>query len=142
MDHLTALKTLHISATVLFLLSALGLTIWLIKGRRAGFTTNHTRLLLRPRLFAWILMGLCLLTMPITGWWLAHLVGWPLGQTWVLGSSVLYTFGALSWLWLVVRLNKLRIDPARGGLKFTLALAIFTAVCFIAIAGLMGSKPV
>ncbi|MFK7701575.1 DUF2269 domain-containing protein [Pseudomonas caspiana] len=142
MDHLTALKTLHISATVLFLLSALGLTIWLIKGRRAGFTTNHTRLLLRPRLFAWILMGLCLLTMPITGWWLAHLVGWPLGQTWVLASSVLYTLGALSWLWLVARLNRLRIDPAKAGLKFTLALAIFSFVCFIAIAGLMGAKPV
>jgi uncharacterized membrane protein len=142
MDHLTALKTLHISATVLFLLSALGLTIWLIKGRRAGFTTNHTRLLLRPRLFAWILMGLCLLTMPISGWWLAHLVGWPLGQTWVLGSSVLYTFGALSWIWLVVRLNRLRIEPGRGGLKFTLLLAIFSIFCFIAIAGLMGAKPV
>ena len=142
MEHLTILKTLHIAATVLFLACALGLTIWLIKGRRAGFTTNHTRLLLRPRLFAWALMGLCLLTMPITGWWLAHLVGWPLGQTWILASSVLYTFGALSWLWLVARLNRLRIDSGKGNLKFTLALAIFTAICFIAIAGLLGAKPV
>jgi len=30
----------------------------------------------------------------------------------------------------------------RGGLKFTLALAIVAVVCFIAIAGLMGAKPV
>lgn len=138
MEHFTALKTLHIVATVLFLISALGLTIWLIKGRRAGFTDNHTRLLLRPRLFAWILMGLCLLIMPISGWWLAHMVGWSLGQTWVLGSSVLYTFGALSWIWLVARLNRLRIEPGR---KFTLGLAIVCVVCFIAIAGLMGAKP-
>jgi uncharacterized membrane protein len=142
MEHLTALKTLHILATVLFLLSALGVTIWLIKGRRAGFTDNHTRLLARPRLFAWILMGLCLMTMPISGWWLAHLVGWSLGQTWILGSSVLYTLGALSWIWLVARLNRLRIEPGRGGLKFTLALAVCCVVCFIAIAGLMGAKPV
>ena len=75
MEHLTALKTLHIVTTVLFLLCALGLAIWVVKGRRAGFADNHTRLLLRPRIFAWMLMGLCLLTMPISGWWLAHLIG-------------------------------------------------------------------
>lgn len=142
MDPVTALKPLHIAATGLFLACALGLAVWLIKGRRAGFTTNHTRLLLRPRLFAWLLMGLCLAIMPISGWWLAHLVGLPLGQTWVLASSVLYTVGALSWLWLVARLNRLRIDASQGNLKITLALAIFSAVCFIAIAGLLVAKPV
>ena len=142
MEHFTALKTLHIVATVLFLICALGVAVWVIKGRRAGFADNHTRLLLRPRLFAWILMGLCLVIMPISGWWLAHLVGWSLGQTWILGSSLLYTVGALSWIWLMARLNRLRIEPGRGGLKFTLALAIVCVACFIAIAGLMGAKPV
>jgi uncharacterized membrane protein len=141
MNPLTALETLHIAAIALFLLCALGLAVWLVKGRRAGFATNHTRLLLRPRLFAWLLMGLCLSIMPISGWWLAHLIGLPLGQTWVLASSVLYTFGALSWLWLVARLNRLRIDASYGNMKLTLASAIFSAVCFIAIAGLMGAKP-
>jgi uncharacterized membrane protein len=141
MEHFTALKTLHIVATVLFLICALGLAVWVVKGRRAGFVDNHTRLLQRPRVFAWILMGLCLLIMPISGWWLTHLVGWSLGQTWVLGSSVLYTFGALSWIWLVARLNRLRIEPGRGGGTFTLALAMFCVLCFIAIAGLMGAKP-
>jgi len=141
MEHLTALKTLHIVTTVLFLLCALGLAIWVVKGRRAGFADNHTRLLLRPRIFAWILMALCLLAMPVSGWWLAHLVGWPLGQTWVLGSSVLYTVGALSWIWLVARLNRLRIEPTRGGGTFTLVLAVVSVLCFIAIAGLMGAKP-
>ena len=141
MEHLTALKTLHIVATVLFLLCALGLVVWVIKGRRAGFADNHTRLLLRPRIFAWILMGLCLLTMPISGWWLAHLIGFPLGQTWVLGSSVLYTVGASCWIWLVARLNRLRIEPGRGGGTFTLVLAVVSVLCFIAIAGLMGAKP-
>ncbi|WP_259765404.1 DUF2269 domain-containing protein, partial [Pseudomonas protegens] len=67
---------------------------------------------------------------------------WPLGQTWILGSSVLYTLGALAWLWLMVRLNRLRLAKAASGLTFTLALAIFSAVCFVTIAGLMGAKPV
>jgi uncharacterized membrane protein len=142
MDPITALKTLHIAALALFLLCALGLAVWLIKGRRAGSITNHTRLLLPPRLFAWLLMGLCLLIMPISGWWLAHLLGLPLGQTWVLASSVLYTLGALSWLWLVARLNRLRTDASHGNPKITLGLAIFSAICYIAIAGLLVAKPV
>ena len=88
-----------------------------------------------------MLMGLALLSMPFTGWWMVHLVGWPLGQTWLLASSVLYTVAALGWFWLVVRLNRLRTVPGGNG-KFTFALALFSVVCFIAIAGLMGAKPV
>ena len=87
------------------------------------------------------LMGLALLSMPFTGWWMVHLVGWPLGQTWLLASSVLYTVAALAWFWLLVRLNKLRKAPESVG-KFTFALALFSFVCLVAIAGLMGAKPV
>lgn len=79
--------------------------------------------------------------MPFTGWWLVHLVGWPLGQTWVLASSVIYTVGAFAVWWLLVRLNRLRKAEVVG-LKFTLALAVFSGVCFLSIAGLMGAKPV
>jgi uncharacterized membrane protein len=142
MDPITALKTLHIAAIGLFLLCALGLVGWLVKGRGEDVARHHARLLSAPRLFAWLLMGMCLLIMPISGWWLAHLAGLPLGEIWVLASSVLYTLGALSWLWLVARLNRMRIDNSHGNLKITLGFAIFSAVCFIAIAGLLGVRPV
>jgi uncharacterized membrane protein len=84
----------------------------------------------------------CLLTLPISGWWLVHYGGWPLSQTWLLTAEVLYLFGSLSWLWLLVRLNRLRVPGATGNPKLTVALAVFSGVCFIAIAGLMGAKPV
>ncbi|VVO40893.1 DUF2269 domain-containing protein [Pseudomonas fluorescens] len=141
METLTALKVAHIVATVLLLISALGLAVWVWRARRNGDATAHARTLQRPGVFVWVLMGLALLSMPFTGWWMVHLVGWPLGQTWLLASSVLYTVAALGWFWLVVRLNKLRKGPAGNG-KFTFALALFSFVCFIAIAGLMGAKPV
>ena len=141
METLTALKIAHGVATVLLLISALGLAIWVWRTRRNGDAAAHTRTLQRPLVFIWLLMGLALLSMPFTGWWMVHLVGWPLGQTWLLASSVLYTLAALGWFWLVVRLNKLRKSPAGNG-KFTFALALFSFVCFIAIAGLMGAKPV
>ncbi|KAB5620383.1 DUF2269 domain-containing protein [Pseudomonas putida] len=141
MEHLTTLKTLHILATVLLILGALGLAIWTLRARRQGDTEAYAKLLRRPLVFIWLVMVLCLLSMPFTGWWLVHLVGWPLGQTWVLASSILYTLGAFAVWWLLVRLNRLRkAEPA--GLRLTLALAVFSGVCFLSIAGLMGAKPV
>ncbi|KJZ65729.1 DUF2269 domain-containing protein [Pseudomonas fluorescens] len=141
METLTALKVAHMVATVLLLVSALGLAIWVWRTRRNGDATAYARTLQRPRVFIWLVMGLALLSMPFTGWWMVHLVGWPLGQIWLLASSVLYTVAALGWFWLLVRLNKLRTAPGGSG-KFTFALALFSFVCFIAIAGLMGAKPV
>ena len=141
MEHLTALKALHIIATVLLLLGALGLTAWTVRARRHGDGEAYAKLLRRPLVFIWLVMGVCLVSMPFTGWWLVHLVGWPLGQTWVLASSVIYTLGAFAGWWLLVRLNRLR-KAETVGLRFTLALAVFSGVCFLSIAGLMGAKPV
>nr|WP_180202255.1 DUF2269 family protein [Pseudomonas sp. SbOxS1]NYU01633.1 DUF2269 domain-containing protein [Pseudomonas sp. SbOxS1] len=141
METLTALKTAHMVATVVVLLCALGLGIWVWRTKRNGDATAASRTLQSPRVFIWLLMALALLSMPFTGWWMVHLVGWPLGQTWLLASSVLYTLAALAWFWLLVRLNKVRKTPGGVG-KFTFALALFSFVCFVAIAGLMGAKPV
>ncbi|MDB5997359.1 MAG: hypothetical protein JWP42_4495 [Pseudomonas sp.] len=141
METLTALKMAHTASTAILLGCALGLGIWVWQTRRKGDATAPARTLQRPRVFVWLLMGLALLSMPFTGWWMVHLVGWPLGQTWLLASSVLYTVAALGWFWLMVRLNKLRKAPGGNG-KFTFALALFSFVCLVAIAGLMGAKPV
>ena len=141
METLTALKAAHMVATVVLLLGALSLGIWVWRARRNGDATAGSRTLQRPRVFIWLLMGLALLSMPFTGWGMVHLVGWPLGQTWLLASSVLYTVAALAWFWLLVRLNKLRKTPSGVG-RFTFALALFSFVCLVAIAGLMGAKPV
>ncbi|QCI15111.1 DUF2269 family protein [Pseudomonas putida] len=141
MEHLTTLKALHIAATALLLLGALGLAVWTVLARRRGDTEAYAKLLRRPLVFVWLVMGVSLLSMPFSGWWLVHLVGWPLGQTWVLASSVIYTVGAFAVWWLVARLNRLRKAEVVG-LRFTLALAVFSGVCFLSIAGLMGAKPV
>lgn len=138
MEYLTTLKTIHMVATVLLLASGLALAVLSWRKRAAGPAIT----LQRPWLFVWLLMGVSLVSMPFTGWWLVHLIGWPLGQTWVLGSSLIYTVGAFCWFWLSVRLNRLRTAPGAGNPKVTLGLAVFCAVCFIAIAGLMGAKPV
>ncbi|SHN06163.1 Uncharacterized membrane protein [Pseudomonas asturiensis] len=141
MEPVTALKTLHIAALTLLLLSILLLASGVIKVRLEGDATIQMRLLKRPLLFFWLLMAVCLAILPFSGWWLVHTVGLSLGQTWVLGSSVLYTVGLFSWVWLVTRLNRLRLGGTAGRRGFTLALAVVSGVCFVVIAGLMGFKP-
>lgn len=141
MEHLNTLKALHVIGTALLLLGALGVAIWTMRARRQGDRAVYGRLMQRPLVFVWLVMGISLFSLPFTGWWLVHLVGWPLGQTWLLASTALYTVSALAWVWLVVRLNRLRRTPAQS-MRLTLALAVFSTVCLLSIAGLMGAKPV
>ncbi|MFH6569389.1 MULTISPECIES: DUF2269 domain-containing protein [Pseudomonas] len=142
METFTALKLLHGVSTLLLFVSAIALLVLVIRRWRAGDKNLSGGVVQRPWSFVWGLMGLCLLALPVSGWFLVHLAGWPLSQLWLLMGSCLYLLGSLSWLWLVVRLNRLRLGRMARYPWFTLVLAIFCAVCFIAIAGLMGAKPV
>jgi uncharacterized membrane protein len=137
MDNYAALKWLHVGATLVLFLSAIAVVLWIWRARRGGEVAVHARALRWPWMLVWLLMGVCLVAMPVSGWWLVHLAGWPLEQTWLLGSAVLFLFGSLSWLWLVLRLATISAGP-----KLTTALAVFCALCFIGAAGLMGAKPV
>ena len=142
METFTALKLLHGAATLLLFVSAVTLLVVAVRRWRAGDKNLAGGVVQRPWSFIWALMGVCLLALPVSGWFLVHLAGWPLSQLWLLAGSCLYVLGSLSWLWLVVRLNRLRLGRMARYPGFTLVLAIFCAVCFIAIAGLMGAKPV
>ena len=142
METFTALKLLHGVSTLLLFVSAITLLVVVIRRWRAGDKNLSGGALRRPWGLVWALMGLCLLALPVSGWWLVHLAGWPLSQLWLLAGSCLYLLGSLSWLWLVVHLNRLRLGRVAKHPRFTLVLAILCAVCFVAIAGLMGAKPV
>ena len=141
MDLITTLKTLHIAAITVLLLSALLLASGVAKVRLEGDATIQNRLLKRPLFFFWVLMAICLAILPFTGWWLVHLIGLSLGQTWILASSVIYSLAIFSWAWLVVRLNRLRLGASADNSRFTLALAAVSAVCFLAIAALVSFRP-
>ena len=73
METLTTLKVIHMAATVLLLLSGLGLALLAWRKRSAGPAITVQR----PWVFVWLLMGICLISMPFTpsrrcagsGWW-------------------------------------------------------------------------
>lgn len=99
-------KPAHVLATVLLLGSALGLAVWTWRARHAGDAAVYGR----P---AGASAGLSLaIDGDLPGEHAVHrLVAGPpgglaAGQTWVLGSSLLYTVGALAWFWLLARVNR------------------------------------
>ncbi|NES11739.1 DUF2269 family protein [Pseudomonas laurentiana] len=136
METLSVMKMLHGLATALSLGCALGL-VFRAWRQRASAVAGQATSLQRPWLFVWILMGLSLFSLPFSGWWLVHLVGWPLGQTWLLGGSVLYLLGGVCWLLLVGRLGK-----ATASRRSVVILAGLSGLIFLGIIGLMVAKPV
>jgi uncharacterized membrane protein len=61
---------------------------------------------------------------PITGVWLAHLVGWPLDSLWIVASIGLYLFIGLFWLpvvWMQKRMRDLARAAAAHGTELPTA---------------------
>jgi uncharacterized membrane protein len=100
----------------------------------------------RTRLMSLPLFAVLALLLPATGWWLAHLAGFPLGQLWLLASSVLFLVLVPLGLLLGGRLRAwhgLGESPAPASLpRFALIYAGLILLILIAIMALMGAKPV
>lgn len=90
MEHFLQIKILHGVATVLLFGGLLGLAFYAWRSWRTGDAARVARGFKRVRLIGWPLLGLSLLALPVSGWWLVHLAGWPLGQSWLLFGACLY----------------------------------------------------
>ena len=148
MESLTVLKILHTVATVVLLGSVVAVIYRAWCSWQGGDRLPFASTLQRPWAYAWVVMALSLISFPVTGWWLVHKVGWPLGQTWILSAAVLYVIGGGVWLLLLSRVNRLRLaqdmDEAVIAVKRrnVLIIAGVALVVLVAIVGLMVTKPV
>lgn len=154
MEHFLQIKILHGVATVLLFGGLLGLAFYAWRSWRTGDAARVARGFKRVRLIGWPLLGLSLLALPVSGWWLVHLAGWPLGQSWLLFGACLYLLGCIFWLVLAGRLARVQhqagaAETAGAALseqtlreiKVGLVMALLGAASFIAVAVLMVSKP-
>jgi len=91
---------------------------------------------------------------PVTGYFLAREVGWPLLEGWVFVSLCLYVFVGAFWLpvvWIQIRMRRLAVEAAETGTElpkayfrlfriwFACGVPAFVAV--LAIVWLMLTKP-
>ncbi|EXF43615.1 putative integral membrane protein [Pseudomonas sp. BAY1663] len=145
MEHYLLLRIVHAVSAVLLILGLIAHVLLLWKAWRGGDAALLQRKLRRTRLIALPLLALLALSLPVSGWWLAHLAGWPLGQLWLLASSLLFVLLLPLGLLLAGRLRAWATlgdtaAPARL-LRFALAYAGLILLVLLAISGLMGAKP-
>ncbi|AZZ43779.1 DUF2269 domain-containing protein [Pseudomonadaceae bacterium SI-3] len=146
MGHYQLLNITHAALAILLTLGLIAHIVMLWKASRRGDSTVLQKKLRRTRLMSLPLLAVLGLLLPVTGWWLAHLAGFPLGQLWLLVSSVLFLILVPLTLLLGGRLRAwqaLGDTPAPARLpRFALVYAGLILLILIAIMGLMGAKPV
>ncbi|HSC79103.1 MAG TPA: DUF2269 family protein [Chitinolyticbacter sp.] len=145
MEHYPLLKFAHLIPAVLILAGFIAHAFMLWKANRSGDAAVLTRKLRVTRLYSMPALGLLTLSLPVSGWWLVHTVGLPLGASWLLYSAALFALLVLCGLLLHGRLGAWQ--AAVGGavpvklLRFVSAYGALMLVLLLAIFALMGAKP-
>ena len=90
MENYPLLKIAHSLPGILLLLGVLAHLLMLWKAQRKADPAVLQRKLRNIRRFSLPALGLLALSLPVSGWWLVHLAGLPLGQAWLLASALLF----------------------------------------------------
>ena len=102
------LKTIHIMSATLLFGTGIGSAYYMLRAHLSkdvhviAITTRHVVAA------DWLFTTTSGIIQPLTGIWMAWLVGWPLTQTWIWISLVLYFVAGICWLpvvWLQYRLR-------------------------------------
>jgi uncharacterized membrane protein len=106
------LRFFHVlGATVLFG-TGLGIAFFMVMAHRTGNAEKIAHVAGTVVVADTIFTATAVVLQPISGVWLAHIVGWPLGEGWIVLSVALYVVTGLFWLPVVVIQIRLR-DLAR-----------------------------
>lgn len=146
MEHYQLLKFAHLIPAVLILAGFIAHAFMLWKANKSGDAAILTRKLRVTRLYSMPAIGLITLSLPVSGWWLVHTVGLPLGASWLLYSAVLFALLVLFGLLLHGRLGAWQTAVSTGTvnpklLRFVVAYGALMLVLLLAIFALMGAKP-
>jgi uncharacterized membrane protein len=153
MDYLIV-KFLHVLSSTLLFGTGLGSAFYMFFTNRSGDVRAIAVVTRRVVWADWLFTTPTAIIQPVTGFYLMHLAGMPLGSFWIALSIVLYVFAGVCWLpvvWIQVRMAALAERAARDGTPlpplFWRYHGIWTAlgwpafVAFIAIFYLMVVKP-
>ncbi len=101
----------------------------------------------------WVFTTPTVIIQPLTGFYLAHLAGFPLDSTWIVASFGLYLLAGACWLpvvWMQLRMRDMALQAdADGGelpdrywrfLRWWVALGIVAFLALVAVFYLMVAK--
>lgn len=145
MEHYLSIRIVHAATAILLVLGVIVHLLMLWKAARRAEPAVLQRKLERTRRMSLPLLAVVGLSLPLTGWWLVSLAGYPPGQLWLLASSLLFLVLVPLTLLLAGRLGAWQASgnalSARAP-RFALLYAGLILLVLIASMGLMGAKPV
>ncbi|MGG6258836.1 DUF2269 family protein [Stutzerimonas stutzeri] len=142
MEHYLTLRIVHGATAVLLLLGVIVHLIMLWKAGRGSDEAVLQRKLQRTRRLSLPLLAVIGLSLPLSGWWMTHLAGWPLGQLWLLASSVLFVVLVALVPLLAGRLAAWQAPGNATAARNAGIYGVLVLLVLIAITALMGAKPV
>jgi len=97
-----ALKFLHVIGAVVLLGTGAGIAFFLYRAERHEAPPAIAATLRTVVVADFVFTATAAVVLPVTGLWLASVVGYQLDQTWIVASLALYALIAVCWLPVVV----------------------------------------
>ncbi|RYE98696.1 MAG: DUF2269 domain-containing protein [Oxalobacteraceae bacterium] len=150
-----AIKWLHILSSTLLFGTGLG-SAWYMLFANVSKDVRAIAVVSKYVVIAdWLFTATTAVIQPATGFYMAHLAGYPLTSHWIMWSVILYVLAGACWLpvvWIQIRLRDLAAAAARDHtalppqywtlFKTWVALGIPAFIAFVCIFWFMVAKPV
>lgn len=154
MNEYLVVKWLHILSSTLLFGTGIGSAFYLLVAvlqRDPRLVAGVARIVV---IADWLFTATTVVAQPLTGLYLAHLAGMPLGTRWLAWSIALYAVAVACWLpvvWLQMRMRDLAADAVQRGAALSpaftscfrawVALGVPALFAFVAVFWLMTAKP-
>ncbi len=146
MDNYLALRIGHSVPAILLMVGLIAhiVIVWRAKGKEPAVLAQKLH---RTRVISLPVFAVLALSLPISGWWMAHLAGWPLSQKWLMISIALlpliFIFGGFLYSnlsrWQIQLTNKQ--NASTSDQVFALLWAVLVLLVLLGTSALMGAKP-
>ncbi|MNC31904.1 hypothetical protein D3C75_802400 [compost metagenome] len=112
------LKTLHILSSTLLFGTGLGSAYYAWRAWKSAQVATIAITFRHLVSADWLFTTPTAVIQPLSGLAMVHLAGWPLSQSWLLVTLILYGLAGLCWLpvvWLQIRVRDLAVQAERDG---------------------------
>ncbi len=112
------LKAVHILSSVVLVGTGFGTAFYFFfanRTRSVPVIAAVSRLVVRAD---WCFTTPAVIVQPLTGFWLAHLAGWPWHTPWILAAVLLYALAGICWppgCWLRIRRARMAAEANDAG---------------------------
>jgi uncharacterized membrane protein len=108
MEWLDVLRWLHVIGATILLGTGAGIAFFMLMAHRTGDVAIIAHTASTVVIADWLFTATSVVAQPVTGLLLAHEIGWPLSQGWIVLSLGLYVFVGLFWLPVVAIQTRMR----------------------------------